>query len=84
MPRQLIDDDLEFDEHDLSDAVGDLLIKNKKQMKANFWHNLRTIAMWAIIFIIGGLQALKGFGIGDFTAAVALLGIVEHALEGRS
>ncbi len=48
------------------------------------WHSIKTIALWAALFIIGGLQALKGYGVGDFTAIIAILGFIEHGLNGNS
>jgi len=47
-------------------------------------HSLRTIGILAIVFVIAGLQAIKGSVGGDFTLVLAVLGFVEHALAGNT
>ena len=48
------------------------------------WHSWRTIAMWALMFVVGGLQALQGNKTGDFTSIIAILGFAEHLVAGNS
>jgi hypothetical protein len=53
-------------------------------MKKINWHSVKTVVALVILFIIGGLQALKGSVIGDTTSLVSFLLIVEHYLNGNS
>lgn len=48
------------------------------------WHNWKTYGAWAIIFVIGGLQALNGNGTGDWTVIISVLGVLEHMLNGNT
>lgn len=47
-------------------------------------HNWKTILLWTTIFILGGLQAIKGNTTADFTVIISILGMVEHLLEGNT
>ena len=57
------------------------LTKNKMLKNVN-WHSVRTICFWAIVFIMGGLQAINGSKVGDFTTLISILGFLEHTLAG--
>ena len=48
------------------------------------WHNVKTITMWVLLFVIGGLTALKGSMPGDFTTIISVLGFVEHLINGNT
>ena len=57
------------------------LINNKIMASIN-WHSVRTIVFWALVFIVGGLQAINGSKVGDFTTLISILGFLEHTLKG--
>lgn len=72
---------------EFNEIVGSEIIKSNffsNMLKNVNWHHYRTLAFWACVFIVGGLQALKGSGIGDFTTAIAIIGFFEHSLQGNS
>lgn len=48
------------------------------------WHSIRSIALLALVFIIGGLQAMNGSAVGDFTVVISVLAALEHFLQGNS
>lgn len=57
-------------------------ITNKKFNMSNInWKVVRVMFYFAVVFIVGGLQAIKGSIPGDITSVMAILGIVEHLLE---
>lgn len=47
-------------------------------------HNILTWGFWACVLVIGILQAIQGQGVGDFTSLIAILGMIEHAIEGNT
>ncbi len=58
--------------------------KNNKPNNMLNRHNLMTIGFWLCAFIAGGLQALQGNKIGDFSAIVSILGMAEHLFAGQT
>lgn len=76
-----------YEEHDITEEVASVGLQNKLKdcmLKNINWHHYRTLAFWACVFIVGGLQALKGSGVGDFTTAIAIIGFFEHSLLGKT
>lgn len=47
-------------------------------------HSLFTYGFWACVIIIGILQALQGQNLGDFSAIIGVLGVLEHAFAGNT
>lgn len=70
--------------YDLSDEVGSTNYQpnNKNKMTG---HNLKMFTGLVIVFVLGGLQALKGGGYGAWaeTLIPVLLGL-EHTFFGRT
>ena len=49
------------------------------------WHNFKTIALWVIVFAIGGLTAINGGATtGTITVAISILGFIEHWVSGNT
>lgn len=48
------------------------------------WHNIRMYALIALMFIVGGLSALKGSSVGDFSTVISVLVFAEHLLAGNT
>ena len=71
-----------YDELDISDEVGgyDYQSLNNKKMSIN-WHQVKMWVLLGLAFIVGGLSALKGNGMGDFTTLITVLIMAEHALN---
>ncbi len=72
---------IDWNKYDLTEEVGNYNNKNKK-MK---FHSARTIAGLAIIFIIGGIQAMHGQSNMSSTLEMAIpfLLMLEHAFLGN-
>ena len=59
-----------------------LIKSNKLKMTA---HNIKVLGGLAIVFIIGGLQALKGLNLADsITTLLPVLVALEHILNGNT
>lgn len=77
---------------DFTSAVGDVSLEEYYQLKNNFmfwglsYHTWRTVIGLGLVFIVGGLQALKGVdGWGDLvTTVVPILLILEHSFSGNT
>lgn len=70
----------DYDEFDIPVPVEDSLLESNKTM-----HNLRTIIGLIIVFVIGGLQALKGLTwTNGIETALPLLLATEHFYFGNT
>lgn len=58
---------------------------NKNMSNIN-WHSFFTYLSWVIVFVVGGLSALKGNGVGTgiITSIISVLGIINHNIGGNT
>lgn len=66
------------------DGVEDYQPNENKKMNS---HNLKMLSGFALVFIIAGLQALKGYSIpygSSIDVAVSVLLFLEHAFYGKT
>jgi len=56
-------------------------LKNKKMFTSPTWNIWRMRLYYVLLFVVAGLAALKGSGLGDFGTLVAILTGVETELK---
>lgn len=74
----------EYEELDFSMVGGEEFNRKNYMSKYFTRHNVFTVCFWLCVFIAGGLQALKGSGVGDFSTVVSILGLAEHLFAGTT
>lgn len=73
----------DFEDFDLTEEVASA---NYQPIKKNMIsHNLKVIGGLALVFFIGGLQALKGLTwTNGIETIIPILLVIEHALDGNT
>ena len=76
-----------YEDWDISEEVGSCDYSNNKNKFMFNSHNIKMLGGFAIVFIIAGLQALKGYSIpwgSSIDGIVAFLLFLEHAFYGKT
>lgn len=70
-----------WEEYDTWDEVASQEIKKYNLENMSTWNIWRMRAYYVLLVVVGGLTALHGSGVGDFTTLIGILTAIETELK---